>query len=239
MQNSEFYIFDNSEQVVASLVSDFITLSKLTKKVHISLSGGSTPKKLFIKLAQAEIASQINWNNLHFWWGDERCVSSDSTESNFGEAWRLLFSKVKIDKANLHFIDGSNDIELELAKFSQAMQSEIDIKNGCPQFDWIILGMGADGHTASLFPNLTDYTTQNLAVIATQPQSGQKRISKSAFLLCNAARITYLVLGASKAKVISEIRTLNKEVLNYPAAHIGATNGKTQWYLDKLAANIE
>ena len=110
------------------------------------------------------------------------------------------------------------------------------IPNGV--FDWIILGMGTDGHTASLFPHQTNFDDENPAVIAKHPESGQIRISKTAKLIEQAKRITYLVTGESKADILKEIQATPAENLPYPAAKIKAKNGVTEWYLDKAAAKL-
>ncbi len=141
-----------------------------------------------------------------------------------------------IPAENIHRIRGEEDPAVESARFTQEMEAAIPHKNGMPAFDWILLGMGTDGHTASLFPNQTNFDDPALSVIATHPDSGQKRISKTARLLENADRITYLVLGESKAEVLQEIHNNPAEALAYPAAKIKAVNGKTEWFLDSAAA---
>ena len=98
--------------------------------------------------------------------------------------------------------------------------------------------MGTDGHTASLFPHQTNFDDENLAVIAKHPESGQIRISKTAKLIEQAKRITYLVTGESKADILKEIQTTPAENLPYPAAKIKSKNGVTEWYLDKAAAKL-
>ncbi|WP_305829671.1 6-phosphogluconolactonase [Photobacterium leiognathi] len=233
-----YRVFETPQDVVVSLADTMMTMSKQSKPVHISLSGGSTPKLLFKTLAQAPYATDVNWNNLHFWWGDERCVEPTDPESNFGEANELLFQNVVIPAENIHRIRGEEDPAVESARFTQEMEAAIPHKNGMPAFDWILLGMGTDGHTASLFPNQTNFDDPALSVIATHPESGQKRISKTAHLLENADCTTYLVLGESKAEVLQEINNNPAEILAYPAAKIKAVNGKTEWFLDSAAAKL-
>ncbi|PSU23102.1 6-phosphogluconolactonase [Photobacterium phosphoreum] len=233
-----YKVFDTPQDVVVSLAETMQAMSLKDHAVHISLSGGSTPKLLFKALAQAPFADSIQWNNLHFWWGDERCVAPTDAESNFGEANELLFKHVAIPAANIHRIRGEAEPIAECARFAVEMDAAIPHKNGLPAFDWILLGMGGDGHTASLFPHQTNFDDPALAVIATQPESGQQRISKTARLLENADRITYLVLGESKAEVLHEINSTPTEELAYPAAKIKASHGKTEWYLDAAAAKL-
>ncbi|NVD07791.1 6-phosphogluconolactonase [Vibrio sp. JPW-9-11-11] len=229
-------IFQTAQQVVESLADDMQALSEQNRPVHISLSGGSTPKMLFKLLAQAPYAQNIQWANLHFWWGDERCVAPDDAESNYGEANALLFSQVNIPAQNIHRILGENDPQGEAERFAQEMSEVIPCENDTPVFDWILLGVGADGHTASLFPGQTDYQDENLALVARHPESGQIRVSKTAKVLQAAKRISYLVLGAGKVEIVNEIHTTPASELPYPAAKIQSTTGETEWYLDSDAA---
>lgn len=229
-------IFPTAELVVDSLADDLKAYSQQGKPVHISLSGGSTPKMLFKRLASQDYASSIDWKNLHFWWGDERCVAPDDAESNFGEANTLLFSQITIPTENIHRIRGEDSPEQEAQRFAQEMADTIPSEDGTPVFDWILLGVGPDGHTASLFPGATDYQDPGLAVIASHPESGQLRVSKTAKVLEAAKRISYLVLGAGKVEIVHEISTTPAEQLPYPAAKIKSTTGVTEWYLDAAAA---
>ncbi len=233
-----YLVFATAEKVVESLSQTMMDMSKTDKPVHISLSGGSTPKLLFKILSQAPYQKGVNWKNLHFWWGDERCVVPTDPESNFGEANELLFSHIDIPPENLHRIRGEEEPDKEALRFASEMNSVIPHKAGIPAFDWIILGMGADGHTASLFPNQTDFNEQNLSVVARHPESGQLRISKTARLIANCDRLTYLVLGESKAEILKEILQSPAESLPYPAARVFSSRGKTEWYLDLQAARL-
>ena len=223
-------IFPNAQAAVTKIADDMLALSKQGRVVHISLSGGSTPKLLFKTLAQAPYKDSIQWQNLHFWWGDERFVAVESTESNYGEAKRLLFDFVP--QANVHPINGTADHAAEQARY----QAEIEQTVPNAIFDWIILGMGDDGHTASLFPQQTDLAYNHLTTLAQHPQTGQWRLSKTAKLLGQAQRLTYLVTGEAKAKVLEQIANNAPAALAYPAAQIHAHHGRTEWYLDQAAA---
>ncbi|ABN74394.1 6-phosphogluconolactonase [Actinobacillus pleuropneumoniae] len=229
-----YITFQSAQQAVEKIAQEFVLYSQLNRSVHISLSGGSTPKLLFKTLAQAPFNSEIQWQNLHFWWGDDRMVLPTDPESNYGEVQKLLFDHIQIPQQNIHRIRGEEPVEQELARFSQELTACVpDLA-----FDWIILGMGNDGHTASLFPHQTDFNDPNVAVIAKHPESGQIRISKTAKLLEQAKRITYLVTGAAKAEILKEIRETEAEKLPYPVARIKARNGVTEWYLDREAAKL-
>ncbi|HEY5715890.1 MAG TPA: 6-phosphogluconolactonase, partial [Psychromonas sp.] len=177
-----FTIFASTQLLLEQLAQDFLLLSRQAKASHISLSGGSTPILLFRYLAQPAYAEKINWQKLHFWWGDERCVAPDDPESNFGQCKKLLLDKVTIPAENIHRIQGENDPQQEAIRYAAEIKEHIAEVSGRPQFDWIILGMGDDGHTASLFPGQTDYQDKHLTIVAKHPQSGQLRVSKSAYL---------------------------------------------------------
>ncbi|MFZ7186667.1 6-phosphogluconolactonase [Avibacterium avium] len=227
-------IFENAQSAVEKIAEELKQYSLEGRPVHISLSGGSTPKLLFKTLAAAPYNQAIQWKNLHFWWGDDRMVAPSDPESNYGEVQKLLFDHIEIPAENIHRIRGEAPVEQELARFQNELAEAVP--NG--EFDWIILGMGADGHTASLFPHQTNFDDENLAVIAKHPETGQVRISKTAKLLEQAKRITYLVTGAAKAEILKEIQSTPAENLPYPAAKIKAKNGVTEWYLDKDAAKL-
>ncbi|ARU65676.1 6-phosphogluconolactonase [Histophilus somni] len=227
-------IFDTAQQAVEQIAQEFVQYSRQNRPVHISLSGGSTPKLLFKTLAQEPFKSEVRWENLHFWWGDDRMVEPNNPESNYGEVKKLLFDHISIPTENIHRIRGEENVEQELARFSQELTACVPNL----EFDWIILGMGNDGHTASLFPHQTDFDDQNVAVIAKHPETGQIRISKTAKLIEQAKRITYLVTGEAKAEILKEIQTALPENLPYPAAKIQAKNGITEWILDRNAGKF-
>ncbi|HDL5700258.1 TPA: 6-phosphogluconolactonase [Mannheimia haemolytica] len=227
-------IFPTAQAAVEQIAKEFIEYSRQNRPVHISLSGGSTPKLLFKTLAQAPFNTEIQWQNLHFWWGDDRMVAPTDPESNYGEVQKLLFDHIDIPSENIHRIRGEENVEQELARFSAELTACVPNL----AFDWIILGMGTDGHTASLFPHQTDFNDRNIAVIAKHPETGQIRISKTASLIEKAKRITYLVTGASKAEILKEIQTTSAENLPYPAAKIKAKNGVTEWVLDSDAGKL-
>lgn len=233
-----YQLFETPEKVVEALANSLLEQSQQGKAVHISLSGGSTPKLLFKSLAQAPYAESIQWQNLHFWWGDERCVAPTDPESNYGDANELLFKHIALPSENIHRILGEEDPQQEAIRFASEMEQVIPHKNGLPAFDWILLGMGTDGHTASLFPHHTDFDEPALSIVAQHPESGQLRVSKTARLIENADRITYLVLGESKAQVLKEIQQQSADSLPYPAAKVQSNHGQTEWYLDSQAASL-
>ncbi len=206
------------------------------KAFHLAISGGKTPDLLFAVLA-VKYAQSILWQKTHFWWVDERMVPPDHPESNFGGAKKLLFSLIAIPEENIHRIKGENAPGTEAFSYSTQIQETLVQENGWPAFDLILLGMGDDGHTASIFPNQMELLESNrICEIATQPQSGQKRVTLTGKVINQASRVVFLVTGKNKAERISEIKNKMPEALKLPAFHILPSSGKLDWYLDNDAA---
>ncbi|PID75420.1 MAG: 6-phosphogluconolactonase [Deltaproteobacteria bacterium] len=238
-------IFSSPAAVVEALANELLALSTGGGQRHISLSGGSTPKLWFELLARPPYAGGICWKNLHFWWCDERCVPPDAADSNFGVADKLLFSHINIPRKNLHRIRGEEPPEREVSRYSDEIDQYLPKnKAGYPVFDWIHLGVGGDGHTASLFPGQTDYTDKNWITIARHPETGQRRISQTASLLAAGTRLTYLLLGNGKSAILAQMqkriedKAQLSDPLPWPAARIRSIDGITEWYLDQAAASF-
>lgn len=231
------HVFEHDAQVVQALADEFQRLSELKHTTHIALSGGSTPKLLFEFISCSAYRESIAWHNLHFWWGDERCVPSSSADSNYGEALRHLFAKIEIDDEHIHPIDGALLPEQARLKFCRALEQHLPWVNSMPRFDWIICGVGEDGHTASLFPGAVDYNSERSAVLACHPESGQYRVSLSARALANAKRLSYLALGENKQQVLAcVLNPIDDFQASLPAAFIRANDGQTEFFLDRAAA---
>jgi len=230
------HTFNSVTELLVSVATDLQKLSEHTNPSHIALSGGSTPKQLFKFLANSAFSDSIHWHTLHFWWGDERCVPVAHEESNYGVAAQLLFEHITIPAKNIHRIRGEADTEKESQRYALEIEQTLPEQARRPCFDWVILGVGEDGHTASLFPNQTDYQTELSCIVAIHPQSQQKRISISAPVINNAKRVSYLALGSSKQKIVADILSSHDKCS--PAAKIRSTKGLTEWYLDKPAAAL-
>jgi len=203
----------------------------------IALSGGSTPKLLFSVLADG-FSDSVSWEWVHFFWGDERCVTPDSPDSNFGMTKEVLFEKIKISDSNIHRIKGEDDPRKEAERYSEEISRFARKKNGFPVFDIMMLGLGNDGHTASIFPgNNILFSSDKICDVAQHPVTSQKRITVTGRVINNADNIVFLVTGASKAEIVSEIIE-NQGVVDYPAALIEPVQGNLKWYLDIEAASL-
>ena len=204
---------------------------------HLALSGGKTPSMLFSLLAE-KFASAISWHKIHFWWGDERMVSPDDPESNFGIVNDLLFRKLAIPEDNIHRIKGERNPEMEAQRYAMEIQSLLPEVNGYPSFDLVMLGLGDDGHTASIFPNQMNLLeSDHITAIATHPLTEQQRITLTGKVINNAKKVAFLVSGESKALIFNEIVKNTENSLNYPAAHIHPV-GELHWFVDDKARFI-
>jgi 6-phosphogluconolactonase len=181
----------------------------------------------------------MDWQRLHFFWVDERCVAPDNPESNYGNTKKTLFDKVNLPEANIHRIRGEHNPEDEALRYAAEIGKHVPLVDGIPQFDILLLGMGDDGHTASIFPPSIALFNSHARVVATKnPYNGQNRITLTGLLINHAAQIRFLVTGAGKARVLYEVFSREPGFEKYPAALVQPTKGKLDWVLDKDAAQF-
>jgi 6-phosphogluconolactonase len=238
----EIYLFDDIEGLASRLAGDFrkalVEKAASGESLIVALSGGHTPKAFFEVLAAPPYGESLPWDKVVFYWGDERCVPPDNDESNFKMTDLSLLSHIKIPGANIRRVLGENPPEKEAVRYAKEIKDNVPLGgNGFPRFDWILLGMGEDGHTASLFPGApTLKEREKICVVATHPQTGQKRVSITFPVIDNADRVSFLVAGSEKAPVLKEILNKGSEPLPYPASMVHPTDGVLEWYVDKAAA---
>ncbi len=205
-------------------------------ELHIALSGGSTPKLIFEVLA-AEYKDKIDWSRVHFYWGDERCVPPTDMDSNFGMTAELLLSKIRIPSDNIHRIKGENVPDEEAINYSKLLEEQLPKQDNIPGFDLVILGMGDDGHTASIFPHqISMWHSENNCEVATHPETGQNRITLTGKIINNAKKVAFLVTGTNKADKVREIFKSEGDFETYPAALVAPVTGDLYWFLDDEAA---
>lgn len=230
-------VFENKNEVAEQFSAYFVNLVADKPSFHVALSGGSTPKIVFDVLAEA-YRSKIDWSKVHFYWGDERCVPPYDDESNFKMTQAHLFSKIEVPKENIHRILGELEPLREAYRYANLLEMNIDLVDDIPQFDLIILGMGDDGHTASIFPHeINLWHDEKFCVVATHPNSGQKRVSISGKVINNAKEVAFLVTGDSKAAKVKAVIDKTKNFEQYPAALVRPSSGKLVWFMDVAAAS--
>ena len=240
----EVKVFDDSTTLVSALTDQFIKLAAraahFNGQFNIALSGGRTPEALYNRLSIPSLQSSINWKVIHVYWGDERCVPPDSSMSNYGMVKRVLLDRVEIPPQNIHRIRGETDIRHETVRYSQEIITNLSTNDSeTPQFDWLFLGLGTDGHTASLFPNANSALRPNrFCVSAENPLSGQKRISITLPVINAAKRVSFLVTGQEKAAIVDKILSGKDGSKECPAAKVAPLSKRLDWYLDKAAASM-
>lgn len=223
--------------VAEALAEKLLSLSKDKSFRSIALSGGSTPKILFELLAK-NYSEKMPWGQLEWYWGDERCVPPDDPESNYGMTNSLLLDKVGIPQDNIHRVRGEAPPEKEAIRYADQLKSNLEEKEGIPRFDLVILGMGDDGHTASIFPHQMElWDSPALCEVATHPESGQRRISLTGKVINNASLVVFLVTGKSKAGPVAEILNGKGKYKSYPASRVNPVPGRLIWMLDEEAAS--
>jgi 6-phosphogluconolactonase len=213
-----------------------------TKDVYsMALSGGSTPRRLYALLADdTELAGQIPWERIHFFWGDERHVAPDHPDSNYRMAFEAMLSCVPIPSTNIHRIRAENpDASKAAEDYVRDMRRFFGITNGeMPQFNCVLLGMGSDGHTASLFPDSPALGEQKRLVVANRVEKFDSfRITLTVPVLNNADLILFLVSGAEKADALKTVLEGDAAPDRYPAKLIRPSRGALMWFLDRSAAS--
>ena len=232
----EIKTFKNPEATAKAFADYLSEIQQEVNRLNIALSGGSTPKLLFEILVN-KYSDKIEWPKFHFYWGDERCVPPTSGESNYGMTHEYLFQHLEIPEENIHRVFGECDPDEEAVRYGKLISENLPPINGLPQFDLIILGLGEDGHTASIFPHQMELlTSKDVCEVAEHPISGQKRITLTGSVINNAKEVCFLVTGDAKAEKVNEILNITGDCQLYPASYIKPTHGELVWFLDKAAS---
>jgi 6-phosphogluconolactonase len=208
----------------------------------IALSGGSTPRDLHELLAgDPAIRDRLPWHHLHFFWGDERHVPPDHPQSNYRMAHESLFSLAPVPSENIHRVPAEKpDAALAAEKYEQELQTFFGLDVGqLPRFDCILLGMGSDGHTASLFPNTEALRESNRLVVANWVDKFKSyRVTLTVPVLNRADLVVFLVSGHDKAEALKEVLQGDRQPDRFPAQLIRPDPGKLLWIVDRVAARL-
>lgn len=235
------YVFPSrdaiAERIASVLIKDLDRLEP-DQFFSVAMSGGTTPEYI-LKYLSEHFAERISWEKLLIFWGDERCVPPDDPESNYRMTYEALLQHVPIPDVNVFRIRGENNPRDEAAEYSALVGSMLPSFNGIPQFDMMLLGLGNDGHTASIFPgNENLFTTGHLFEVATRPETGQKRITATGRIINNSSHIIFLVTGKGKAGIVSSILGGKAEADGYPASKVNTAYGLVEWMLDEEAGSL-
>lgn len=226
-------VFETNDTLHQKLMDLMDKLLAEKPQINISLSGGSTPAAFFDYWAATKQESSY-WQRIRLFWGDERCVSPDDKMSNYGMTRKHLLDKIPIPAGNVFRIIGENDPLQEAERYSALIDNE------ALPFDLILLGLGEDGHTASIFPSSIDFwDSPRLCIVNAHPDTGQKRISITGQVINNAQWVVFLVTGTNKAPKVQEIvQYPSANCHRYPAAKVQPASGNLLWLMDKDAASL-
>ena len=231
----------NTRELASRAVECFVSTAResvaRTGRFAVAISGGSTPREMHRMLAAPPTVTAISWAKVHLFWVDERCVPADDPRSNFGTARRDFLSQIPIPEKNLHPIQGefpsergAEDYEMELIRFFHLGEGEF------PAFDLVFLGIGADGHTASLFPGDGALHEEKRRVVAVRGGIPVlNRITMTLPVLNRARRIVFLAVGREKAETVKAV--MSGDIPALPAGMIRPSEGELSWLLDQAAAS--
>jgi 6-phosphogluconolactonase len=229
---------DLAGNFAAYLAENINNFAKKKKQFTIAVSGGSTPELLFSILGD-RYADTIPWEYVQLFWGDERCVPPESIESNYGMVRRKLLDFLRIPYSNVHRIKGENDPEMEAERYAGEISANTAYRDELPAFDLVMLGVGEDGHTASIFPdNMSILYSDKICEVVSHPRSGQRRITLTGSVINNADNVVFLVTGSNKAEIIRKIIEKDKSAVNLPAFNIAPVRGILKWFVDKDAGSL-
>lgn len=233
------HISDNVESLITSVAEFFIAQCneaiQRNGKFTVALSGGSSPKQLHTLLASEKYRNRLPWEKIYFFFGDERFVPADDAQSNYRMARETLFDTLKISADHVFAVNTTLQPAEAALAYEQTIRKHFG--NGC-RFDLIILGLGGDSHTASLFPH-TEVLKERKALVKEVfvKEVNQFRITFTAPLINEANAIAFLTYGASKAEAVQHILKDQFYPEQYPAQLIRPLSGKVHWFLDKEAAS--
>ncbi|MDL2305093.1 6-phosphogluconolactonase [Bacteroides sp. OttesenSCG-928-D19] len=204
------------------------------KVYNIAFSGGLTPSIMYDLWAN-EFVETTPWKRIHFWWVDERCVRPENSDSNYGQMRNLLLNVAPIPQENIFRIKGEDDPRQEVARYTKMVKKFVPCHQNMPRFDLVLLGIGEDGHTSSIFPGHEHLlSTSNIYEETYNLHTGQKRIALTGQPIINSGRVVFLVTGKSKAAIVKEIFSSGDA---YPASYIAHRARHTDFFLDEYAAS--
>ena len=204
----------------------------------VALNGGGPPARLFSMLA-SDYKDKVDWQNVHVFWGDERCVPPEDPGSSYGQARELFLGKVPIPDSNIHRVKGELSPAEASKEYSLTLMDFASPPLNFPRFDLVYLGMGEDGHTASLFPGSPVELTESTVPVTAQYQDRPAdRVSLTPVVFNQARTVAFMATGEKKAVTLAEVLSDRYNPELYPAQRISPKAGDLIWFIDEAAASI-
>jgi 6-phosphogluconolactonase len=235
-------IFKNINELSQYAANSFVEVASqsIAKRGRFlaALSGGSTPMRLY-ELLGNQFQNKVDWSRIHFFWGDERCVPVDDAGNSYGQTKKVLFDKINIPDENIHRILSELEPDSAAREYAKTLSGFADPPLAWPRFDLALLGMGDDGHTASLFPNSpVDVDSPTLAVTANYQDRPANRVTLTPKVLNSSRNIMFFVTGKSKAITLSRVLSDNYMPDELPAQRIAPKDGNLIWLIDEEAGSL-
>jgi 6-phosphogluconolactonase len=236
---SNLEVFPDRESLIRAAAEHIVQVAgeaiAANEKFSIALSGGSTPRPLYALLVTEPFSKRIDWFRVHVFWGDERCVPPDDPQSNYRMTKETLLDVVPIPASNIHRIRGEDEPERAASGYVQELRTFFGDR---ARFDLVLLGMGDDGHTASLFPGTAAVTEHKRWVVAQYVEKlALWRITLTPVALNVARNVIFLVSGAEKADRLKQVLQGLRQPEILPAQAIQPVSGRLLWFVDQAAAS--
>jgi 6-phosphogluconolactonase len=238
---SNIQIFADANEVARAAARRFVEHARATIETHgrfsIALAGGSTPKRVYELLAGEDFGAELDWSGVHVFFGDERCVPPDDADSNYRMANEALLSRVALPAENIHRMRGEGDAVANARLYEDELRGFFGDEAAWPEFDLVMLGMGDDGHTASLFPGTHALDVRSAWVAANWVEKFDAyRVTLTAPAINHARHVMFIVTGAGKAERLQEVLHGAPDPHRLPSQLIQPRAGALAWFLDEAAA---
>jgi 6-phosphogluconolactonase len=243
MSESNIIVMDDAPSLFVRAAEEIAHFAGEAVCMHgeftLCLTGGSTPASTYELLA-TRFHLSVDWKEVQFFWGDERCVPPDDEASNYGMADRTMLGKLNLRPEQVHRIRGEEAPDLAARAYAAELSAFFNLGGGgFPRFNLILLGMGDNAHIASLFPHHPALHEQQRLAVAVEVDAPQRhRVSLTAPVINNAARVMFLVSGKQKAQAVKDVLREPYDPDQFPAQVVKPTDGELIWLLDKDAASL-
>jgi 6-phosphogluconolactonase len=241
-RQSNLFVFETPEQLALAAAERFVKYAGefrgATERFRVALAGGNTPRRVYELLATGGFRDRVDWSQVHLFFGDERCVPPEHPDSNYSMVYEALILKVPIPAKNVHRIIGEGNAKENALGYENELRAFF-AGLAWPDFDLVLLGMGEDGHTASLFPSSAALKEISRWVVPTRnDQAGQDRITITVPVFNHARRIMFLITGKKKAQRLKEVLRPQPGSEQLPIQAITPIKGMLEWLVDAEAASL-
>jgi 6-phosphogluconolactonase len=243
MAKPQIMVLDDREALFVRAAEEIVHISGESICTHGQftwcLTGGSTPADVYSLIA-TRFHLSVDWNAVHLFWGDERCVPPDAEASNYGMAHRTMLSKLTLNPEQIHRMRGEDDPEQGAREYEKQLKAFFSLGDGeSPRFDLILLGLGDNVHIASLFPGIAAIHESRRLTVSVEVDAPQRhRLTLTPPVLNNATRVMFIVAGQNKAAAVKLALEGPRDSDKYPAQLIAPEHGEVMWLLDRPAASL-